>query len=80
MTTLPAGTELPRSADSGDAAATQRDIVEALRQPAAYGPGCTDVEAIETHISHVFLAGRFAYKIKKALRQRSTSTSCRSSR
>jgi aminoglycoside phosphotransferase family enzyme/predicted kinase len=46
----------------------QSALVAALRDPAAFGPDCRSVEVIETHISHVFLTGRYAYKIKKAIK------------
>ncbi len=42
-------------------------LVAGLRDPAAYPEPVTTVEERETHISHVFLAGDFAYKIKKPL-------------
>lgn len=47
----------------------QPALVRSLLNPAAY-PGsdsCTEVELVETHISWVFLTGRFAYKVKKPL-------------
>ncbi|MFG0320630.1 MAG: AAA family ATPase [Planctomycetota bacterium JB042] len=44
------------------------DVRRALRSPSAY-PGVVDsVEVIETHISHVYLAGDRVYKVKKPLR------------
>jgi aminoglycoside phosphotransferase family enzyme/predicted kinase len=45
----------------------QARLLAALSRPAVFGPGCTHVERLETHISCVFLTGRYAYKIKKAL-------------
>jgi aminoglycoside phosphotransferase family enzyme/predicted kinase len=42
-------------------------IVAALRDPAAYPHVVARVERIETHISHVLLAGDYAYKLKKRL-------------
>jgi aminoglycoside phosphotransferase family enzyme/predicted kinase len=45
----------------------QARLVAALAHPAAFGPCCTRVERLETHISYVFLTGRYAYKIKKAV-------------
>ena len=42
-------------------------LVRALTNPALYGPGCTAVRVVETHISYVLLTGRHAYKIKKAV-------------
>lgn len=41
-------------------------LADALRDPAAY-PEPGTVEHLETHISHVFLTGGHAYKIKKAV-------------
>jgi len=40
-------------------------ILAALREPACYPHSADPVALIETHISWVFLAGEFAYKIKK---------------
>ncbi len=42
-------------------------IVEALSCPEAYPHSSVAVEVVETHISWVFLAGSFAYKVKKPL-------------
>jgi aminoglycoside phosphotransferase family enzyme/predicted kinase len=46
-------------------AAPRPELVEALLAPAAYPHAVTQVEHLETHISHVFLTGALAYKIKK---------------
>ena len=43
-------------------------LVAAMREPRAYPHVVDEVEVIETHISWVFLAGDFAYKVKKRLR------------
>jgi aminoglycoside phosphotransferase family enzyme/predicted kinase len=40
-------------------------LIEALSDPAAYPGGTDPVTLFQTHISVVFLVGRFAYKIKK---------------
>ncbi len=40
-------------------------LIQAMQQPAFYDHPVARVERIETHISWVFLAGDFAYKIKK---------------
>ncbi len=40
-------------------------IIAGLRFPRAYLHPVAGVEHVETHISHVFLAGDYAYKIKK---------------
>jgi aminoglycoside phosphotransferase family enzyme len=42
-------------------------LIEALMRPDAYPHPADAVEHIETHISHVFLAGAFAYKLKKPI-------------
>ena len=41
------------------------DMIAGLGLPSAYPHPVSGVEHLETHISHVFLAGDFAYKIKK---------------
>jgi aminoglycoside phosphotransferase family enzyme/predicted kinase len=43
-------------------------IVEAMMQPAFYPEAPEKVELIQTHISYVFIAGAFVYKLKKAVR------------
>ena len=43
----------------------QDEIVRALAEPAFYPHHPADVRHHETHISHVFVAGPFAYKLKK---------------
>jgi aminoglycoside phosphotransferase family enzyme/predicted kinase len=40
-------------------------LLAALREPACYPHPSGQVELVETHISWVFLAGEYAYKIKK---------------
>jgi aminoglycoside phosphotransferase family enzyme/predicted kinase len=40
-------------------------LIRALQKPKAYPHPAAEVRLIETHISWVFLAGEFAYKIKK---------------
>jgi aminoglycoside phosphotransferase family enzyme/predicted kinase len=45
---------------------SQTSVLTALQQPAAYSHACGgEVVHLETHISHVFLAGDYAYKLKK---------------
>jgi aminoglycoside phosphotransferase family enzyme/predicted kinase len=39
--------------------------LEALLEPATYGPGVENVRLIQTHSSWVFLTGEFVYKVKK---------------
>jgi len=43
----------------------QEAIVEALKDPDAYDEEVDYVKILQTHISYVFLTGRYAYKIKK---------------
>ena len=50
------------------ARATLHDKVAALREPAAYPEATTAVEAVETHMSWVFLTDAHAYKLKKPVR------------
>ncbi|HEX8009773.1 MAG TPA: AAA family ATPase [Casimicrobiaceae bacterium] len=45
----------------------QARLVAALAQPARFGPDCTRVTVLETHISYVLLTGQYAYKFKKAV-------------
>jgi aminoglycoside phosphotransferase family enzyme/predicted kinase len=47
---------------------SQADIVLALLDPAFYPHRPARVEHVQTHISHVFLAGPYVYKLKKAVR------------
>ncbi|MBY0578385.1 MAG: AAA family ATPase [Burkholderiales bacterium] len=51
----------------GAAFAEQRTIVTALLDPGRYPHTTKSVKLLETHISWVLLAGRYAYKIKKAV-------------
>jgi uncharacterized protein len=46
----------------------QSEVLVFLSDPAAYGPGVTSVERIDTHSASVFLAGDRAYKLKRAVR------------
>jgi uncharacterized protein len=46
----------------------QRDVIEFLSNPSAYGHGVERVDVIETHASLVFLAGERAYKLKRAVK------------
>ena len=45
----------------------QTALIAALLQPGRYPHPVTTVEHLQTHISHVLLAGDYAYKIKKPL-------------
>ena len=55
------------NAPSGNAADTQATatLVASLMRPAAYPHAVERVELLETHISWIFLAGPYAYKLKK---------------
>jgi uncharacterized protein len=44
---------------------TLAPMLAALQQPAAYLHPADQIVHLETHISHVFLAGEYAYKLKK---------------
>ena len=46
----------------------QRDVIAFLREASSYPPGTGPVEIVETHCSLVFLAGRYAYKLKRAVK------------
>ena len=47
----------------------QQEIVEFLSGPQAYGLGAGEtVGHVETHASHIFLAGTRAYKMKKEVK------------
>jgi hypothetical protein len=46
----------------------QHEVVAFLRDPASYPPGAAPVEIVETHGSLVFLAGAYAYKLKRAVK------------
>ncbi len=43
-------------------------LPHALLDPRCYGRGVTRVRLVETHVSWVFLTGRYAYKIKKPVK------------
>ena len=47
---------------------SQEEVVCALQDPAFYPHRPERVEHVQTHISHVFLAGTYVYKLKKAVR------------
>lgn len=42
-------------------------LIESLGKPAAYPFAVAEIESRQTHISVVFLAGSFAFKIKKPI-------------
>lgn len=45
-----------------------RQLIDGLSRPEAYPHPVADVRVIQTHISVVFLAGEFAYKLRKPVR------------
>lgn len=45
----------------------QKQVVDALRKPEAYEEEVEEIEVKQTHISFVFLTGKFVYKVKKAV-------------
>src|SRR5881296_3498709 len=47
---------------------SQDEVVAALARPDFYPHRPRTVEHVQTHISHVFLAGSYVYKLKKAVR------------
>lgn len=49
-------------------AETDPAVVAALLDPGTYPHRPARVEHVQTHISHVFLAGEYVYKLKKAVR------------
>jgi len=46
----------------------QNDAIAFLSEPVSYGSGVSAVERLDTHASIVFLAGGFAYKLKRAIK------------
>ncbi len=50
-----------------DTPETQQKLIEGLLRPKAFPHPADDMEHLQTHISHVILAGDYAYKIKKPL-------------
>jgi aminoglycoside phosphotransferase family enzyme/predicted kinase len=54
--------------DTDVAATDQAALVRALADPAFYPHRPASVEHVQTHISHVFLAGPYVYKLKKPVR------------
>ncbi len=47
--------------------AAQKQMIEALLEPARYPHPVGRIQHVETHISHVLLTGDFVYKLKKPL-------------
>ncbi len=47
---------------------SQREVIAFLRDPSSYPQDAGPVEVVETHASIVFLAGKYAYKLKRAVK------------
>lgn len=41
------------------------EVIEALKDPSSYEEDVEEIELLQTHISFVFLTGRYVYKVKK---------------
>jgi len=54
----------------GEADSQQEKLLDFMGRPEAYNPPPATVERIDTHASSVFLAGPFAYKVKRAVKYR----------
>src|SRR5919106_5013144 len=52
----------------GGADSLQAKVLNFMGRPEAYAPMPATLERIETHASIVFLAGSFAYKVKRAVK------------
>ncbi len=52
----------------GEANSLQAKVLDFMGRPRSYTPPPATVERIETHASVVFLAGAFAYKVKRAVK------------
>lgn len=59
---------MPATTPKQASASTDVSVVEGLRDPAAYPHHVEQVEVVETHLSRVFLAGAYAYKVKKPIK------------
>src|SRR6516164_4883388 len=62
---------LELAGSGGDAAIEgrfQQAVVQFLSQPESYPHEAESVSRIETHAAIVFLAGEFAYKLKRAIK------------
>jgi aminoglycoside phosphotransferase family enzyme/predicted kinase len=46
----------------------RRPLSAALEDPRCYGAGVDEVRVVQTHVSWVFLTGRYAYKVKKPVK------------
>jgi hypothetical protein len=60
--------DMSSSADELPSADDEGEVIAFLSRPDSYGADAGPVERIETHASLVFLAGPYAYKLKRAVR------------
>ncbi len=47
---------------------TRNSLPDALTDPRCFGRGVSKVQLVETHVSWVFLTGRYAFKVKKPVK------------
>jgi aminoglycoside phosphotransferase family enzyme/predicted kinase len=59
---------MARGRESRAPRAARPSLPQALCDPRCYGTGVTKVRLVETHLSWVFLTGRYAYKVKKPVK------------
>lgn len=59
---------MPRKRAPREARPADRSLVAALANPACYAHDVAEVRVVETHISWVFLTGKYAYKVKKPVK------------
>jgi aminoglycoside phosphotransferase family enzyme len=59
---------VPRTRARRAAKQARRPLSAALADPRCYGAGVSEVRVAETHVSWVFLTGRYAYKVKKPVK------------
>ena len=59
---------MPRRRKSRVRRPKRPSLPDALRDPRCYGSGVKKVRLVETHLSWVFLTGRYAYKVKKPVK------------
>ncbi len=56
-----------KSSGSSGEVTLQKQVVQALSTPQAYGEESGQIELKQTHISYIFLTKKFVYKVKKAV-------------
>jgi hypothetical protein len=59
---------VPRASNRGKRSSRNAGLPAALLDPRCYGRGVKKVRLVETHVSWVFLTGRYAYKVKKPVK------------